>query len=95
MFPTHCYRSPGPHSGPPVDGKSTTFACLGVNDAAALVAALADGWHLTLPEAVDPSKRVAVSVEEAALASPHLPTMTLPEEAPAPSPKKLTRIPKG
>ena len=46
-FPTLVYRVPGPFAGP--YGK--TYNNLGINDAAALVAALAGGWHKTLPEA--------------------------------------------
>ncbi len=63
-FPTHCYRSPGPHAGPPVDGKSTTYECLGVSDADGLAAALAAGWFTTLPEAVGlvaPKPRIVTS----------------------------------
>lgn len=52
--PTILYRSPGPFAGPPVDGKSTSYRTLGVSDMDALTAALADGWCLTLPEAVAP-----------------------------------------
>jgi hypothetical protein len=46
-FPTLVYRVPGPYAGP--YGK--TYNNLGINDAAALAAAIADGWHKTLPEA--------------------------------------------
>jgi len=47
-FPTIVYRCPGPHSGP-----GHTWASLGVADEAAYNAALAAGWHPTLPAAVD------------------------------------------
>ena len=46
-FPTMVYRCPGLHPGP--FGKS--YNTLGVDDEAALAAAIADGWHKTLPEA--------------------------------------------
>jgi hypothetical protein len=46
-FPTLVYRCPGPFFGP--FGK--TYNNLGVNDEKALAAALADGWHKTLPGA--------------------------------------------
>lgn len=56
-LPTIVYRSPGPFSGPPVDGESTTFATLGVSTPEALAAALAAGWCRTLPEAVAPAPK--------------------------------------
>ncbi len=37
-------------------GKSTTYDCRGVDNAEALRLALGEGWHRTLPEAVDPPK---------------------------------------
>jgi hypothetical protein len=61
-LPTILYRCPGPHSGP-----GYTWASLGVSDEAAYDAALAAGWHPTLPEAVDalrsPPAPVVVSLE--------------------------------
>lgn len=52
-FPTMLYRCPGPWDGPPAHGKSTTYGALGVADADALEAAVAAGWHTTLPLAVE------------------------------------------
>lgn len=49
-FPTIVYRSPGPHAGE----FGRTYASKGVADADALKAALADGWHKTLPDACRP-----------------------------------------
>jgi hypothetical protein len=78
-FPCHVYRSPGAHPGPPVDGRGTTYDCLGVVDDAALQAALSAGWRRTLPEAVGvllpapAGTTFAAFDEEAALASPFLP----------------------
>ncbi len=46
-FPALVYRTPGPHHGP----LGKTYDSKGVNDAGALAAALADGWHKTMPEA--------------------------------------------
>jgi hypothetical protein len=50
LFPRLVYRTPGPHAGPP----GHTFASMGVKDADALKAALAAGWHETLPDACAP-----------------------------------------
>lgn len=47
MFPTLVYKTPGTHAR-----SGGTYSYLGVADAAALDAALADGWFLTLPEAI-------------------------------------------
>jgi hypothetical protein len=57
-LPTIFYRSPGPHAGPPIDGKSTTYECLGVKTDTDATQAVAAGWWPTLPEAVDPSARL-------------------------------------
>lgn len=46
-FPTIVYRIPGPHTGPTADG----YDFIGVNDAAELKSALANGWHASLSEA--------------------------------------------
>lgn len=56
-LPTIVYRSPGPFSGPPVDGQGTTYATLGVSTPGALASALAAGWCLTLLEAVAPAPK--------------------------------------
>jgi len=61
QFPRLVYRTPGPHIGPP----GHTFASMGVKDADALKAALAAGWHETLPEACAP-KLAPVPVAPAA-----------------------------
>lgn len=47
-FPTIVYRVPGRHWGP----NGTTYDYMGVNDAQAFDAALADGWHETIMGAV-------------------------------------------
>lgn len=47
-FPEIVYRVPGLHRGQ----NGETYSYLGVNDAAELQAALAAGWHLTMPEAI-------------------------------------------
>jgi hypothetical protein len=80
-FPTILYMSPGPFVGPAVDGKATTYATRGVADAGALADALADGWHLTLPEAVAP-RAVAAPAPSPAPASPE--TAPAAPERPAP-----------
>ena len=48
-FPTFVYKCPGPHFGPP----KTTYGTLDVADDSDLSAALKNGWHMTLKEAVD------------------------------------------
>ena len=65
MLPTILYRSPGPYAGPPVDGKSTTYATLGVKTEAELDAAQAAGWCLTLPGALAPPPALAPAPEPA------------------------------
>jgi len=47
-FPTMVYRIPGAHRA----SGGLTFDYRGIDDAGALKAALADGWHLSLPEAI-------------------------------------------
>lgn len=47
-FPDMVYRVPGLHR----EQNGHTFDFLGVNDADELAAALADGWHLTIGDAV-------------------------------------------
>ena len=47
-FPTIVYRVPGPNAGP-----GHTWASLGVADQEAMSKAIADGWHPTLPAAVE------------------------------------------
>jgi len=47
-FPTMVYRTPGPHRA----SGGGTFDYMGVDDAAAFKAALADGWRQTITEAV-------------------------------------------
>lgn len=47
-FPTIVYRVPGRHWGP----NGTTYDYMGVNDAQAFSAALADDWHETIMGAV-------------------------------------------
>lgn len=56
-FPTIVYRVPGRHYG--ADGRG--FDYLGVDDAEAFEAALADGWHATMEEA---EGRVAAEIAE-------------------------------
>jgi len=47
MFPTIVYKTPGTHAR-----AGGTYNYRGIEDAAALEAALAEGWFLTLPEAI-------------------------------------------
>lgn len=47
-FPTFLYRCPGPHFGP----SGTTYGTLDVASQKELDAALRDGWHLALHDAV-------------------------------------------
>lgn len=48
-LPTIVYRCPGPFQG----SLGTTFNSVGVDNADELAARLADGWHCTMPEAID------------------------------------------
>ena len=48
-FPTIVYRCPGACVG----SLGTTFSSVGVDDAEQLEQRLADGWHRTMPEAID------------------------------------------
>lgn len=47
-FPTIVYRCPGDHQR-----AGGTYAYKGISEQAHLVSALAEGWFLTLPEAID------------------------------------------
>jgi hypothetical protein len=58
FLPTILYRVPGAHFGPP----GFTYDYRGVDTEEALEAALADGWHETLADAMAPP----VAVPEAA-----------------------------
>lgn len=58
-FPETVLRVPGPHRRQ--DGG--TFAYLGVNNADEMQEALADGWHLTMEEAVAAVEARAVVAE--------------------------------
>lgn len=81
VFPTIVYRAGGSWVGPPVDGKSTTFATKPIANAADLDAALFAGWFLTVPEAVDPSQREPEPVANAPVAA-----QDAPSEAPSDEP---------
>ena len=59
-FPTFVYRCPGPHFGPP----GTTYGTLDVAGEDALQEALADGWHVSLPEAAEAFLRKPEPVRE-------------------------------
>jgi len=48
QFPTLVYKCPGAHQRP-----GGTYAYQGVQDADEHAAALADGWFVTLPEAIE------------------------------------------
>lgn len=48
MFPTLVYKTPGTHAR-----AGGTYNYMGVADSAALESALAEGWFLTLPEAIE------------------------------------------
>lgn len=56
-FPTIVYRCPGPYAG----SLGTTYASLGCDDQDALDAALADGWHQTMPEAIEAFRKPVVA----------------------------------
>lgn len=47
-LPTLVYKCPGEHQRP-----GGTFACRGVSTDKELQAALTDGWHKSLPDAID------------------------------------------
>ena len=68
-LPTLVYKSPGPYDGTPIDGKSTSYDCLGVKTEDELAAALADGWSARLVDALtkadEPSPIVAAVLEAA------------------------------
>lgn len=53
-LPTLLYKTPGPYDGTPIDGKSTTYDCLGVKTEEEHSAALAAGWHPRLIDALCP-----------------------------------------
>jgi hypothetical protein len=78
MLPTILYKSPGPFTGPVVEGKATTYATLGVATDNELRKGLADGWSLTLPEAVTP--------RAVAPAAPRADDTPPPAPLPAPAP---------
>ena len=59
LLPTILYRVPGAHFGPP----GVTYDYLGVDTQEALDAALANGWHDTMADAMAPP----VAAPEAAL----------------------------
>jgi hypothetical protein len=59
LLPTILYRVPGAHFGPP----GVTYDYRGVDTQEALEAALADGWHESLTDAMEPP----VTAPEAAL----------------------------
>jgi len=53
-FPTILYKSPGPLDA----GNGSTYSYAGCNDAVDLEIALASGWHLSLPDALEAAKPV-------------------------------------
>lgn len=53
-FPTLLYRTPGPHSA----GGTKTYDFAPAADEGAAAALIADGWHETLPDALEPVKEV-------------------------------------
>lgn len=91
-LPTVLYRCPGPESRP-----GGTYAYLGVESPEAYEAALADGWKLTMPDAIEAyeSKRaeviaeVATEFEPVKVAEPIEPAAESQEaiEIPVPTPK--------
>lgn len=58
-FPDMVYKVPGLHRGP----NGSTFDYLGVDDAAAMEAAFAAGWHPTIEDAMGVKKAKAVIAE--------------------------------
>lgn len=59
-FPTIVYRVPGEHIAP-----RGTYSYMGIADEAALDAALADGWHESLADAMTPAAKVLAQVIDA------------------------------
>lgn len=57
--PTIVYRVPGPHWGP----MGKTYDYKGIHSAEELNDALADGWFLTILDAIDPPKVESFSVD--------------------------------
>ena len=55
LYPTIVYRCPGPYAG----SCGTTFATLGCEDQETFDAAVASGWHATMPEAIEAFLRPA------------------------------------
>lgn len=70
QFPVLLYQCPGPWSG---DG--FTFATRPANDQAECDAAVSDGWHLTIPLAVEAWRKPV-----AAISSPEPSPVPLPED---------------
>lgn len=56
-FPTIVYRCPGPYPG----SCGTTYATLGCYDQQQFDDALQDGWHATMPEAIESFQRPAAA----------------------------------
>ena len=77
------YRCPGPHAGPPIDGKGTTYDGRGF-DAADVDAAKAAGWCESLPEAAERFVRGAPVNEALETASNDEPSKAAPVVADAP-----------
>jgi hypothetical protein len=68
LLPTILYRVPGAHFGPP----GFTYDYLGVATQEALDAALADGWHESLADAMAPPVAAPVPADEAPVMRPEL-----------------------
>lgn len=72
-FPTLLYKCPGPWAG---DGYK--FGSRPANDQAEYDAAVSDGWHPTVPQAVEAWRKPVAAVSLTPLPSP----VPLPEDAP-------------
>lgn len=93
-LPTVLYRCPGPESRP-----GGTYAYLGVESPDAYEAAMADGWKLTMPDAIEAyeGKRAEVIAEVAAEFEPAAVKADEPVEVakePAPAAPKAKPGPK-
>ena len=82
------YRCHGPHAGPPIDGKGTTYDARGFDDAD-VAAAKADGWCESLPEAAERFVRGAPA--PAPVAPPVAPPAALADAPEAATDKEALR----
>lgn len=89
-LPTVLYRCPGPHSR-----AGGTYDFLGVETSENYEAAIADGWQLTMPAAIDAYEgakakviaEVGAEFEPAVKAEPETPATKPAKAKPGPKPK--------